>query len=100
MGINAGSSGIITLEKIKNRFDIAAAIIRELEKVEKGTLILETELCQRAAGYDKQRFRRTIENNEELFRPHRVRLKLDEGDAKWYWGSKEDIAEAIKERDR
>lgn len=97
--IKSGPSGVVTLEKIKNRFDIAAAIMRELEKVEKGTLIAEAEICQRAAGYDKQRFRRTIENNEEKFLPFRVLLKLDEGDKKWFWGSAADIAEALRMRD-
>lgn len=93
------SSGVVTLEKIKSRFDITATIMRELEKVEKGTLISEAELCQRAAGYDKNRFRRTVENNEELFHSHRVKLKLDEGDPKWYWGAKSDIEEATRMRD-
>ena len=93
------SGGVITLEKIKNRFDISSAIMRELEKVEKGTLISEAELCQRAAGYDKNRFRRCVENGEELFRMRRVKLKLDEGDPKWFWGSVEDIEAATKMRD-
>lgn len=97
--IKAGSSGVITLEKIKNRFDITAAIMRELEKIEKGTLIVEAEFCQRTAGYDKNRFRRTVENNEETFRPYRVRLKIDDGDPKWFWGAKEDVIEAQRMRD-
>src|SRR4030042_132879 len=87
MDVKTGSSGIVTLEKVINRFDIKAAILRELGKIEKGTLILEQELCQRAAGQDKNRFRRTVENNADLFRLNRVKLKLDEGEPKYYWGS-------------
>jgi hypothetical protein len=97
--IKPGPSGVVTLEKIIARFDIKAAILKELEKVEKGSLIAEAELCQRACGYDKSRFRRTVENNEDEFRPRRVLLKLDEGDKKWYWGGVADIAEALRIRD-
>ena len=93
------ASGIISLEKIISRYDIKAAILRELEKIEKGTLVSEQELCQRAAGIDKNRFRRTVENNEELFKTRRVKLRIDEGEAKIFWGSAADIAEATRMRD-
>ena len=93
------TSGFVSLEKIKTKLDIAAAILRELETVPKGTLIAEQELCQRAAGQDRNRFRRAVENGEDTFRTRRVRLKLDEGEARWFWGHAEDIAEALKIRD-
>ncbi len=51
-------------------------------------------------GKDVARFRRTVENTEEL-RAYRVRLKLDENDREgtWYWGAREDVLEAIRLRD-
>jgi len=93
------NSGVISLKIIKDRFDIKAAILRELEKIERGTLISEPELALRAAGRDKYRFRRTVENNEEEFRSRRIKLRLDDTGAKWYWGWPEDIIEAQKIRD-
>jgi hypothetical protein len=92
-------SGLISLDKVLQRYDIRAAILRELALVPKGKLLSEVELCQRAAGTDKNRFRRTVENNEAEFRPLRIRLKLDEGEAKWYWAGRETIEAAQRIRD-
>jgi hypothetical protein len=92
-------SGLITLDKVLQRYDIRSAIIRELALIPKSKLISEVELCQRAVGTDKNRFRRTVENNEAEFRPFRIRLKLDEGEARWYWSDKETIEAAQRMRD-
>ena len=92
-------SGLISLDKVLQRYDIRAAILRELAHIPKGKLISEVELCQRAAGTDRNRFRRTVENNEAEFRPFRILLKLDESDKKWYWASPETVEAAQRMRD-
>lgn len=93
-------SGIVSIEKVIARYDIKAAIIRELARIPKGQLISESELCLRSAGTDRNRFRRTIENNAEEFRLFRIKLKLEEsGDGKWYWSDAETITEAQRIRD-
>jgi hypothetical protein len=91
--------GIISLDKVIAHYDIKSAILRELAKVAKGKLISEAELCQRAAASDRNRFRRCVENNTELFQAMRIKLRLDEGEPKWWWGHAEDVAEAQKIRD-
>jgi len=93
------SVGFVSLERIIQKFDIRSAILRELGTIPKDKLISEVELCQRAAGTDKNRFRRTVENNEAEFRPLRIRLKLDEGEPKWYWGEKTTVEAAQRIRD-
>jgi hypothetical protein len=93
------SSAYVSLDKIRARYDIAAAIDRELLKLPHGKLISESEFCQRVSGYDKNRFRRSVENNEQKYSVHRVKLRLDEGDAKWFWGNREDVEAAQRMRD-
>lgn len=93
------SSAYVSLDKIRARYDIAAAIDRELLKLPRGKLISEAEFCQRVAGYDKNRFRRCVENNDAKYGPHMIKLRLDEGDPKWFWGSAQDVSEALKMRD-
>jgi len=92
-------SGLISIDKVLQRYDVRAAIFRELALIPKGKLLSEVELCQRAAGTDKNRFRRTVENNETEFRSLRIRLKLDEGEPKWFWADKETIESAQRIRD-
>jgi len=92
-------SGLISLEKVIQKYDIRSAILRELAQIPKGKLIPEAELCQRAAGTDKNRFRRTVENNEAEFRPLRILLKLDEGEKRWYWADKETTDACQRMRD-
>lgn len=93
------SSAYVSLDKIRARYDIAAAIEKELLKLPGGKLILESEFCQRVAGYDKNRFRRCVENNEERYAHRRVKLRLDDGDPKWFWGNREDVEAAQRMRD-
>ena len=93
------ASGLINLSQVIERYDIASAIRREIAALPKGRLILETELCQKTAGTDRNRFRRTLDNNADGFKAFRILLKLDEGEKKWYWGSISDISEALKIRD-
>lgn len=92
-------SGLVSLDKVIHRYDFRAAIYRELALIPRGKLISEAELCQRVAGTDRNRFRRTVENNEAEFRPLRILLKLDEGEKKWYWADKETIEAAQRIRD-
>jgi len=92
--------GYVSIEKIISHYDIKSAIFRELQKIPKGKLISQNDLCLRAAGTDKYRFNRTLENNPDEFRAFRIKLKIDDsGEGKWYWGAAEDIGEALKMRD-
>lgn len=93
-------AGFISLEKIVERYDIKAALLKALTTVPRGQLIIEDDLRQKAAGTDRNRFRRTVENNNEMFRVLRIKLKLEDGgDGKWYWGHPDDIAEAQRIRE-
>lgn len=89
-------SGLVTLDKVRTRYDIRAAILRELAACPRGSLIVERELCKRTAGSDTDRFRRAVETNLAEFKPYRLKMRLDDGDPKWWWGHAEDIAEALR----
>jgi hypothetical protein len=90
----------VSMAEIRGKLDIAAAIRRELAKIRRGQLLPEDELCRLTSGRDRNRFRRAVENNPDLARTHRVKLRLDDsGDGKYYWGSEEDVAEATRLRD-
>lgn len=94
------SNSFVSLDRVRARYDICAAIERELASIPRGRMILEADLCQRTAGSDRNRFRRTVENNEERFRGNRIKLRLDDSsEGRWYWGHPEDISEAIRIRD-
>lgn len=98
--VPAPESGLVSLEKVIQRYDFRAAIYRELAVIPQGKLISEAELCQRVAGTDKSRFNRCRENNEAEFRPLRIKLRLDDSsEGRWYWGAALDIAEAQRIRD-
>ena len=93
-------AGVISLDAVRARYDIAAAIREELAQLKPGALVLEREFSLRVAGKDATRFRRTVENCPE-FRVNRVKLKLDQdaGEGSWYWGSQSTVTEAVKLRD-
>jgi hypothetical protein len=92
--------GVITLDAVRARYDVAAAIRRELDRLKPGALVLEAEMRQRAAGKDANRFRRAVENAPE-FKANRIKLQLDPDvkEGAWYWGTASTIAAAIKVRD-
>jgi hypothetical protein len=90
----------VSIGEIRYRLDTPAAIRREISRIGKGQLLQEDELCRVVCGRDRNRFRRAIDNNPDLARAHRIKLRLDEsGDGKYFWGSAEDIAEATRLRD-
>lgn len=90
-------TSLVSLTKVVERYDIKAAILQRLSEVPRGNLIIEADLCQKAAGTDRNRFRRTVENNNEEFKGLRIKLKLDDSsDGKWYWGHPDDITEAFR----
>jgi hypothetical protein len=96
----AAPSGFVSLDKIRDRYDIKAAIFREISRIPRGKLISENDLAARAAGNDRIRFRRTVENGADEFEPYRIKLRLDDSaDGKFYWGAMPDIAEAKRIRD-
>jgi len=93
-------AGLVSLERVKARYDIKAAILREIGKLGRGKLISENELCDRTAGKDRNRFRRAVENGGDELGAMRIRLRLDDAsEGKWYWGHAADIAEATRIRD-
>ena len=97
---DAPQVGLVSLDRIRERYDIKAAILREVGKLGKGKLISENELAERAAGKDRNRFRRAVENGADELGPMRIKLRLDDSsEGKWYWGRAADIAEATRIRD-
>jgi hypothetical protein len=92
--------GVITLDAVRARYDVAAAIRRELDRLKPGALVIEAEMRQRAAGKDANRFRRAVENAPE-FKANRIKLQLDPDvkEGAWYWGTTSTIAAAVKVRD-
>jgi hypothetical protein len=98
--VPVNGAGLISLDRIRERYDITAAILQALAKLPHGKLLRESDLCQLTAGSDRTRFRRAVENNADKFREFRVRLRIeDSGDGTFYWGSREDVAEAVRMRD-
>ena len=96
----ARSSGcIITLGAVREKLDTRAAIMKEISALPADELIEDREMRQRAIGHDATRFRRTVENNADFFRQYRIKLRLDEGEGRWYWGRAETIAEALRLRE-
>jgi hypothetical protein len=90
----------VSLVAVRDRLDVAAMIRKQVSGIPKGQLIPEDELCRLTAGRDRNRFRRAVENNPDLARQHRVRLRLDDStDGKFYWGRESDIQEAVRLRD-
>jgi hypothetical protein len=93
----APGAGFVTLAQVIEKYDVAAAIRREIAQLPKGRLLLEQELFQRTAGTDRSRFRRTVENNAEAFRPFRIKLRLErDEEPKWYWADPDTIGKAMK----
>jgi hypothetical protein len=80
---------------VRERFDIAAAIKRELARLGRGKILPEEDLCRLTAGKDRNRFRRALDNNPELAKAHRIKMRLDDGgEGKFFWGGVSEIAEA------
>jgi hypothetical protein len=99
-GGNGKGAGMVDLSSVLKRYDIKAAILNELSTLPEGKLMSEAELCNRTAGNDKNRFRRTVENNPDVFNPLRIKLKLDAAsDGKYFWGKSSDVEAALKIRD-
>lgn len=85
---------LITLESIKERYDIRSQLKEELGKLPRGQYIEEAELSRSVAGTDRARFRRCINMHLEDFAPWRIKLKITPGEPRWYWGHPEDIQKA------
>lgn len=96
----APAAGQVSLAQVRHRYDIASRIRAEIEALPQGALILERELCAKTAGKDAARFRRTVENAEDL-KGYRVKLKLDpdQPEGAFYWGKLLDVREAQRLRD-
>jgi hypothetical protein len=93
-------AGHLTLADVRKRYDTAQAIRDEILAAKPGILISERELCLKVCGRDMARFRRAVENAEDL-KGCRVKLRLDTESREgiYYWGRKADVAEAIRLRD-
>jgi len=98
-GKPSSGAGTVSLDKIRAKFDTIAAIERELAALPRGQLLPESDMAKLTCGTDRSRFRRCIENNAERFRHIRTKLKLDEGEARAFWGHPEDICEAERYRE-
>lgn len=85
---------LLSLAKVKFRYDVLAAIQREMLNIPRGKFILEDDLRQLAAGKDRNKFRKVVENNIDLFRPLRVKITMDDVE-RWYWGHRDDVAEVV-----
>ena len=92
--------GAITLDQVRGRYDIAGMIRQRILEIPAGQLIHERELCLQTAGKDIARFRRAVENNDDL-KGFRVKLRLDpeRSEGCWYYGSRQDVLEATRLRD-
>ena len=97
--VKTASGRVVTLAAIRERFDVLAAVKRAVAALGDGELIEEADLRERVAGRDATRFRRAVENNAEAVEPLRVRLRLNDGEPRWYWGRPATVAEAAKWRD-
>jgi len=93
------SAGVVSLSSIREKLDTRAAILREVATMPTDQLIEEREMRQRVCGHDANRFRRTVENNADFFKAYRIKLRLDEGEARWWWARAETVAEALRLRD-
>ena len=93
--IGGNGGGLISLSRIAEKFDIRTAILREIAALPEGEFIPEANLCERTAGKDRNRFRRTVENCGDEFRPLRVKARLDDdSEGKWLWGKARDVEAA------
>jgi len=96
----AGVGAAVSMSDVRQKLDTAAAIRREIVAIKRDHLVPEEELCRLTAGRDRNRFRRAVDNNPELARAHRIKLRLDEStEGKFFWGHAEDITEAARLRD-
>lgn len=93
-------AGRITIDQVRKRYDIAQAIRECLAGLAPGELIYERELCQMTAGKDAARFRRAVDNAQDL-KAHRVKLRLDpeSSEGAYYWGRRDDVAAVVRLRD-
>jgi len=88
------SSAYVSLDKIRARYDTAAAIDRELLRITRGKVLPEVEFCQRVTGKDKYRFNRCVENSGTKYSANRIKFRMDDDkEPKWHWGHADDIAE-------
>lgn len=96
----APAPGVVTIDQVRKRYDIVSAIKAEVAALAPGTFVHERELVLAVAGKDVSRFRRAVDNAEEL-KAMRIRMKLekDQPEGCWYWGRPEDVLEARRLRD-
>jgi hypothetical protein len=89
-------SFLVSMEKIREKYDLYEAIVKGIADIPKGRLIPEMEFARRIAGSDKARFNRAVGMNKDKFFAFRIKLQIEKGssEGQWYWGSMEDIAEA------
>ena len=96
---SSGDIHLVDIGKVRERYDIDDAILRGVNEIPEGKLILETEFIRLVCHQNYVTFHRYINSNESKFSKYRLKLKLDYGDPKWYWGRESTIKEAkrIKE---
>jgi hypothetical protein len=92
--VQAAQPGLISVADLRFKLDVKAAILRTIKDLPPGQVVLENELALTVAGSDRNKFRRIVENNADVFKPLRVSLRVDgNSEGRWHWGKAEDIAE-------
>jgi len=92
----------VALSRFIERYDVRAAILREIGALLPHEFISEADLCDTTSGKDRARFRRCVDDNAAEFKPLRIRAKLDESDSeeRWWWAKADDIAKAREVKDK
>ncbi len=97
--ISETAPGLISLATVREKYDVASAIEKAVLGIPKGKLISDSEMCARVCGSDRARYRRCLDNFAARLNPFRIKLKLDDGEPKYYWGRRSDIQEASRLRE-
>ncbi len=96
---NISQVALVDLNKVYEFYSVEEAIMRGIDNIPEGKLILETEFIKVICRKDFCKFHRFVSSNEEKFGKYRIKLKLDFGDSKWYWGKENTVLEAKRIRD-
>jgi hypothetical protein len=93
-GIVAKTDETVSLSQLEKRYDVKSAIESVLSTLPPERLIQESDMAQRAAGGDRNRFRWFLDTHLDAFKDNRIKLRLDGGPSRWYWGTVDTIKKA------
>jgi hypothetical protein len=89
--------GFVSIKDIRAKYDTRSAILEKMKVIPRGEFLPESEFSALVSGSDRGRFRRCVDLYSSEFSSYRIKMKLTEGEPKWYWGHPDDIIEARKE---